>query len=104
MQFIITATDEPVSANEMEIDNYKKVNFPVKLNKGDILKYEGGTSAIQYDKTWHKIAEFPVDPKQMTLKSGKHRLQFYGRFENVDENPAVGVELIFEGGSEVIRQ
>lgn len=104
MQFIITATDEPVSAIEMEIDNYKKVNFPVKLNKGDILKYEGGTSAIQYDKTWHKINEFPVDPKQLTLKSGKHRLQFYCRFENVDENPAVGLELIFEGGREVIKR
>ncbi len=104
LKFIITATDADASSIEMEIDNYKSVHFEIKMNKGDVLKYEGGNTAIHYSKTWQKINEFPIDPKQVMLKSGKHRLHFSCQFENPDDKPSIHLETMVEGNTEIIKQ
>ena len=35
----------------MEIDNYITIELPVSLEKYDVLKYEGSSEAVQYDKS-----------------------------------------------------
>jgi hypothetical protein len=72
MGFVLSAKNGDVKDIVLEIDNYKKIEFPNELRKGESIKYSGENSAIYFDKNQQKIKEFPIDPT--TLSPGKHSI------------------------------
>ena len=100
LDFIIMASDTDVSGIRIELDNYKEVTLPVKLKKGQYIKYTGGNQVYVYDKTWHQINTFEVDSSEFTVSNGDHSLTFDCDFQNPGEAPLLKVEVRTFGQSE----
>ena len=98
----ITAADGNVKDIIMEIDNYKKIQWPVNLSAGQTIKFEGGPSAYIYDKNWKKIRQIPVDPKDLNISKGDHSLSFDCRFSGGQE-ANVKLELRLLGEAEILK-
>lgn len=82
IRFIITAPKETaISEMYLDIDNFKKIEFPLTLQAGYYLKYDGGTEAIIYSGRWEKISAIPVDAQKLELSKGSHKLIFDCKFE-----------------------
>lgn len=82
VRFIITAPKETaISEMYLDIDNFKKIEFPLTLPAGYYLKYDGGTEAIIYSGRWEKVSTIPVDIQKLELSEGSHKLIFDCRFE-----------------------
>ncbi|RLD85996.1 MAG: hypothetical protein DRJ07_01805 [Bacteroidetes bacterium] len=56
----------------VEIDNYKKIEFPVTLSNNQIIRYNGGNTALLYDKNWNKIKTIQLKMKKMEIDKGDH--------------------------------
>lgn len=102
LQFIITAAGSAISNIKIEIDNYKNIEFPILVNAGDILRYDGGNKVIHYNQNWQQLKEYPVQPASLLLKPGKHKVLFNCQFEHPGEKQSVKLETIFEGEPELI--
>ena len=87
----------------MEIDNYPELKLPVSLEKGDLLKYEGGDEAVLYDKSWNVKKKIRIDPVTLTVSNGKHSLNFDCAFSQHDESMAK-IELRIAGEPETVRK
>lgn len=82
MNFIINAIDSDISNIVMEIDNYKKIELPVSLEAGEIIKYTGGNKASVYDSNWNIINEFELTPSDFEVSNGDHSITFDCKFNN----------------------
>lgn len=100
--FIISAFEGGVRDIFLEIDNYWKVVFPVNLQKGEMIKYNGGNSVIIYNKNWQQINEIPFNPPR--LNGGEHSITIDCTF--IDEKETIlKLELrIAEDTEETIRR
>jgi len=73
--FTIKLDEETTCRNiEVELDNYKKVTFPITLSKSQMLRYEGSNQATLYDKNWNVIRTINVDIKSVEIEKGNHSL------------------------------
>lgn len=70
--FVLSATDGDVKDIVLEIDNYKKIAFPIKIKNGQHIKYTGGDTAILYDKNQNKMKGIPID--LTSLSPGEHTI------------------------------
>lgn len=93
MQLILTADNAVVENIQLELDNFKTIELPVRLQKGESLKYIGGASAVHYDEDWQKKGVIPFSPEDLSLKAGDHSLQVDCNFSAMGENPALKVEV-----------
>tara|TARA_R110000868_G_scaffold132180_1_gene342760 strand:+ start:45560 stop:47992 length:2433 start_codon:yes stop_codon:yes gene_type:complete len=75
MQFILTTKNTKVSAINIEIDDFKKVELDISIDKGENLKYDGGNQVVLYDKSWNIIRSIPVDPEKLNISSGDHKIK-----------------------------
>ncbi len=104
MQFILTAVGGGFTGLKMELDNYKALSLPDRLNKGESLKYSGGRTAILYDENWRKLKELPFDPASVSLTPGQHDVTFDCRF-SADDDSVAKLEIRLNGpAEEVARQ
>ena len=101
LQFILTASGGSVDHIRMELDNYKKIELPIRLRKGDILKYCGGATATVYDATWHAKRNIPMKEPDVQVTPGTHSLTFDCRFTSGDE-PVAKLELRLIGPAESV--
>jgi hypothetical protein len=69
----------------LEIDNTHKIEIPLKLTGGYIIKYEGNNQINVYENNWSLIHSFSVDKGLLTLDTGVHKIKFRG--EVVGKNP-----------------
>jgi hypothetical protein len=71
----IQALEETKCSNiYIELDNYKKIEFPVTLSNKQIIRYIGGNSAILYDKYWNKIKTLDLKIEKMEIDKGDHSI------------------------------
>ena len=64
----------------VEMDNYKKVTFPVELKENQILKYNGGNTAVIYDKNWNILKTTTLDIANLEITGGEHTFTVDGDF------------------------
>ena len=102
LQLILTAQESSVSNIRFELDNYKTIDLPVRLEPGQIMKYTGGDRAILYDDNWKLLREIPLPSEDFIVKPGKHRLSFDGEFGSGEETAGMKVEVRCLGTGEAI--
>lgn len=93
LNFIITAESTGISDITMELDNRFSIKLPVRLSKGESLRYAGGTKAQVLDRNLKEIAQVEINPVLLTLKSGTHQLNFDCTFLDKEEQAKAKVEL-----------
>ncbi|EKB48242.1 hypothetical protein [Cecembia lonarensis] len=93
LHFIITVEASGISAIELELNNRFSLQFPLRLNKGESIRYSGGTTAQVLDQNLRQKAQIPIDPALLTLKSGSQQLNIDCTFHDPEELAKVKVEL-----------
>ncbi len=89
----IQALDKTKCDNiSVELDNYKKVVFPVSLSRNQIIRYEGGKEAIVYDKNWNRIKSVAVEIEKMEIGKGEHSFSVDCNFLST-EKPEIKLEI-----------
>lgn len=56
----------------VELDNYKKIEFPVTISNNEIIRYNGGNKATLYDKNWNKLKTIDLKIEKMKIDKGDH--------------------------------
>jgi hypothetical protein len=84
----------------MELDNFKIIELPIKLQKGETIKYTGGDKAILYTANWQQKREVAINADDLLLKPGAHQLQVDGSFTELGENAMLKVEVRMIGSVE----
>ena len=86
----------------IEIDHSRKLEIPLSLEVGEILKYSGNGMIIRYDAVWQEMSRFPVDEKMVTIDPGDHTFDFDCYFGKGDD-PMVRIEIRVLAGSERVQ-
>jgi len=100
LQFIISPVETSIGNIKIEIDQYKEVSIPIQINVGQILKYDGDSHAILYNKNWQEVSRISVSKEILTVSKGTHTLNFSCTFNSDSETPKVKVEIRFKGKPE----
>ncbi|MCB0547342.1 MAG: hypothetical protein KDD19_07105, partial [Phaeodactylibacter sp.] len=53
--FLASARGAGIEAIRLELDNYKTIEIPGRLNEGEVLWYAGGDKAVAYSASWRKL-------------------------------------------------
>ncbi len=103
LNFILKAVNGDVKDIKIEIDNYKEISLPVILKAGETIKYTGGNLAVKYSKNREIIKEFNIDPSELIVATGEHKLTFNCTFTGEKES-LVKMEVRITGPAEKIIQ
>ena len=102
MHFTIIAMGSDVNNIMLEIDNYKKIQLPASLKKGNFLRYIGGDEVIIYNSNWQSIASIEVDPADFQIGTGEHTLTADCGFKNSEDDAHLKIEIRMRGDREKI--
>ncbi len=91
--FTLTANQGDVSDITLEINNYKKIQLPVTIKDGQILKYASGNRLILYDASWQVIKELEMDASGFEINAGDNVLTVDCRFENAVKEANLKLEI-----------
>ncbi len=86
-----------------EVDNYSSITFPVELNVGQSLLFEGGTVIRIYDEKGRQIKSINTNVPIPKLSTGKHIIAFNCEFAS-DSNANVTVSFKTIGKPEFIQK
>ena len=76
----------------VELDSYKKLIFPITLSENQIIRYDGGNTAIVYDKSWNRIKSINLELEKMEIGKGEHTLVMDCQFLS-GENSEIKLEV-----------
>ena len=93
LHFIITAETADISGIVLELNNRFTLELPVRINKGESIRYSGGITAQVLDQNLRQKAQIPIDPSLLTLKSGSQQLNIDCTFHDKEERAKAKVEL-----------
>jgi len=102
LNFIMTAVDCDIDNISLEMDNYKKIELPVSLKKGEHIKYSGGDKAYVYSKKWQIITTFNIDANSFKLGQGDHSINVDCSFSNQGKEALLKLEIRAFGKDEKI--
>ncbi|MCK0192538.1 hypothetical protein [Arenibacter sp. F20364] len=85
MQFILTTKNTSVSGISIEIDDFKKIDLDISIDKGENLKYDGGNEVVLYDKSWNRIKSISIDPEKLVVNTGDHKIKVDCTFSAIEE-------------------
>ena len=85
LQFILTTKNTTASRISIEIDDFKKIELDISIQKGENLKYNGGTEVVLYDKSWNRIKSIQVDPEKFMVSTGDHKIKVDCTFSAKEE-------------------
>ena len=103
LNFILTAINCDASEITLEINNYKKIELPFVLRKGQIIKYAGGNKAIVFDFNWNIIKEFDISPSDFKVSKGENSLIVDCNFDKIDKEPTIKLEIrTFAKGEKIV--
>ena len=102
MQFILTTKNTTVSGISIEIDDFKKTDLDISIQKGENLKYDGGTEVVLYDKSWNRIKSIQVDPEKLMVSSGDHKIKVDCNF-SAKEEASLKLEIKTAGNKEKVE-
>jgi len=101
MQFILTTKNTKVSGITIEIDDFKKIDLDISIDKGENLKYDGGNEAVLYDKSWNRIKSIQVDSEILAIGSGDHKIKVNCTF-SAKEEASLKLEIKTAGNPEKV--
>ncbi len=104
MNFIITAQNALISEVMLEINNSIDVKLPVKLNRGESVRYYGGESAGIYDANLQLRGKLDLNPSMFNLNKGRQTVNFDSDFSNKNEDAKARVEIRILDKPEVISK
>ncbi|RLD35719.1 MAG: hypothetical protein DRI74_10335, partial [Bacteroidetes bacterium] len=104
LEFIISASNSDISNIEMEIDHYKKIELPITLKAGEIIKYSGGHQASVYNKNWQLIKTIEIDAKALSIEEGDHFLIIDCKFSNAKDDASLKIETRTLGQKQTISR
>lgn len=87
--FILTAFEGGLKDIQLELDNYRQIIFSGNYDEGDIINYDGESTAIVFNKNWQKKRKFTIEP--ISLKSGEHSMTMDCHF--TDEKAKLKLEV-----------
>lgn len=102
IQFSLSAVDSDVHSLQVEINNYKEILLPIRLKKGQTLKYKGAEKAYLYSSNWQLVKEIPMNPADFKVESGANAISVDCQFEESGENPALKIEVRTFGPSAIV--
>ena len=103
VHFVLTANKCEVSGISIEINNYKKIQLPVTIQKGQILKFTDGDNLILYDANWQIINEFDMEYPDFKVSKGENSITLDCNFDKADEEANVKMEIrTFGEGKKVV--
>lgn len=89
----IQALEETKCENiTVELNNYKKIVFPVSLSDNQIIRYAGGNTAILYDKHWNIIKNINLELEKVEIGTGEYTLVLDCHFKS-DKNSEIKLEV-----------
>ena len=89
----IQALEETKCENiTVELNNYKKIVFPVTLSDNQIIRYAGGNTAILFDKHWNKVRTINLEIEKMEIGTGEYTLVLDCQFKS-DKNSEIKLEV-----------
>ena len=101
MQFILTTKNSRVSGISIELDDFKKIDLDISIDKGENLKYDGGNEVVLYDKSWNRIKSIPIDPEKLNISSGDHKIKVDCIF-SAKEEASLKLEIKTAGNPEKV--
>lgn len=105
MNFIITAKDATISDIEMEVNNSRRLTFPVKLKSGESIRYKGDGKAIILDNNLQKKGELEIDASAFKLGKGPQSITFDCNFVDKKDEAVAAFEVRISGeGEEVVAR
>ena len=102
LNLTLIANDCDVSNIVIEINNYRRVQVPVTLKNGHILKYKGGSTATIFDSHWRIIDKITIDSSPLRINNGENLITFDCAFNNADKDANVKIEIRAIVGEEKI--
>ena len=103
LSFIISAEGDDISNITMELNQYKKIELPVVLKKGQTVKFTNGKTLIVYDKNWNKIDEKTIHSAFFNVKKGRQSINFDCSFSNTEPEASAKIEIRLRGKSEIVN-
>jgi hypothetical protein len=103
LNFIVSAHNASVSEIAIEINNSIDIKIPVKLNRGESLRYSGGESAGIYDTNLQIRENVELDSSLFKLNKGKQTVNFDCIFSNKNEDAKAIVEIRILDKPEVVK-
>jgi hypothetical protein len=91
--FILTAQGADAAHVVLELNNSKTIKLPVRLSKGQSLRYLSKGSAEIVDGNLTLIKRIPIDAHILKVSSGRQTIQIDAYFENAEEDASLKVEL-----------
>jgi hypothetical protein len=102
IQFILSAQKTAVSEISLEINNYKKITLPIRLQKGQRLQYSGGDELWVLDAQWNRLKSYQLAPSDFQLKKGNNSLTVDCQFDTTEEDAQLKLEIKTLGKREKI--
>jgi hypothetical protein len=103
LRWLVTAQDTDLKNIVFTLAQYKTIQVPITLKKGETLRYDGGAEAVVYSKNWQVTSKILLRQEDWMLPAGSHTLQFDCRFEHPGENASAKAEFILVGPTEQLR-
>jgi len=102
MQFVLTAQKASVSDISLEINNYKKISMPIRLQKGHRVQYKGGQELWVLDAQWNRLKSYKLSPADLIVKTGDNSLNIDCKFDTPKKEATLKLEIKTLGKSEMI--
>ena len=90
--FLLSAHNAGIRDIRMEVDNYKTIELPIQLGKGEVLWYKGGQAATVYSANWKKLREVAVPSGSFFFSKGSHQLHFDCTFLSPEDGAQAQLE------------
>jgi hypothetical protein len=103
MNFIITAKDAAISNIQIELNNSRSINLPIKVMPGETIRYHGGSELHLLDKNLNFQGKIDIDPDFFQLTKGSQTLLFDCDFEKEGDEPSAKIEVRIFGEPELIN-
>jgi hypothetical protein len=82
-----------VSEISLEINNYKKIALPIRLQEGQRLQYRGGEELLILDAQWNRLKSLKVSPLNFRVKTGGNSLNIDCKFDVPETEAALKLEI-----------
>ncbi|MFI3294832.1 MAG: hypothetical protein R3Y19_02315 [Rikenellaceae bacterium] len=90
---MLISTNETISDITLTIGGFSTINIPATVTADQYIKYDGGDKIVIYNNTWNPVKEIAVDPKDMTIESGKSTITFTCQFASTSTDKSVKAEI-----------
>ena len=93
LQFLLSAQNSALSEISLEINNYKKIELPLVLEKGQRLQYSGGEEVLVLDAQWNLLKSLKIYTADFILKTGENSIEIDCKFDYSEIKAALKFEI-----------